>query len=208
MATKKAAGTAKNLRDSNPKYLGIKKNHNQPVIAGNILIRQRGTKYLAGTNVGMGKDHTLFALTQGVVSFSQKRKRNFDGTSTIRKVVNITQTTATIVVSKKDKKAAVSAKPTATKSASKAGKAGADKLELIEGIGPKINGLLAAAGIKTFAQVTDAKVEALQAVLDKAGARYAIHDPSTWGEQAVLLRDGKMEEFKKLTKELIGGKRK
>lgn len=89
MATKKAAGTASNLTDSKPKYLGIKKNHGQFVIAGNILVRQRGTNFRPGTNVGVGKDHTLFSLINGKVVFTHKRKDNFDYTSTVRKVVNV-----------------------------------------------------------------------------------------------------------------------
>jgi len=72
MAHKKAAGSTKNGRDSNPKYLGVKKYGGETVLAGNILIRQRGTKVHAGDNVGMGKDHTLFALKDGVVKFAKK----------------------------------------------------------------------------------------------------------------------------------------
>ena len=89
MAHRKAAGTAKNLRDSQPKYLGLKKGSGEFVKAGNILIRQRGTKFLAGKNVGMGKDHTLFALKEGKVSFSQKRQVKFDNTTIMKKVVNV-----------------------------------------------------------------------------------------------------------------------
>jgi large subunit ribosomal protein L27 len=89
MAHRKAAGTAKNLRDSQPKYLGLKKGSNEVVKAGNILIRQRGTKFLAGKNVGMGKDHTLFALKDGKVSFSQKRQIKFDNTTIMKKVINV-----------------------------------------------------------------------------------------------------------------------
>ncbi|MEM6476324.1 MAG: 50S ribosomal protein L27 [Pseudomonadota bacterium] len=69
MAHKKAGGSSRNGRDSNPKYLGVKKFGGQAVIGGNILVRQRGTKFYPGTNVGMGKDHTLFALGEGVVRF-------------------------------------------------------------------------------------------------------------------------------------------
>ena len=89
MAHRKAAGTAKNLRDSQPKYLGLKKGSGELVKAGNILIRQRGTKFLAGKNVGMGKDHTLFALTEGKVSISQKRQTKFDNTTIMKKVINV-----------------------------------------------------------------------------------------------------------------------
>ena len=74
MATKKAGGSTKNGRDSHSKRLGVKKFGNEAVIAGNIIIRQRGTRYRAGKNVGVGKDHTLFALTNGVVHFQLKGK--------------------------------------------------------------------------------------------------------------------------------------
>ena len=75
MAHKKAAGSTNNGRDSNPKYLGVKMYGGQAAIAGNILVRQRGTKFHAGDNVGMGKDHTLFALKDGVVKFVKKGKK-------------------------------------------------------------------------------------------------------------------------------------
>jgi len=73
MAHKKAGGSSNNGRDSAGRRLGVKKSGGQAVIPGNIIIRQRGTKYYPGTNVGMGKDHTLFALTEGRVSFTTKR---------------------------------------------------------------------------------------------------------------------------------------
>ncbi|MEO9968273.1 MAG: 50S ribosomal protein L27 [Hyphomonadaceae bacterium] len=73
MAHKKSGGSSRNGRDSNPKYLGVKKYGGEHVVPGNILIRQRGTKVNAGDNVGMGKDHTLFALIEGHVKFTKKR---------------------------------------------------------------------------------------------------------------------------------------
>ncbi len=75
MAHKKAAGSTSNGRDSNPKYLGVKMYGGQSALAGNILVRQRGTKFHAGDNVGVGKDHTLFALKEGVVKFVKKGKK-------------------------------------------------------------------------------------------------------------------------------------
>ena len=69
MATKKAGGSTKNGRDSNPKMLGVKVYGGQTVTAGNIIVRQRGTEFHAGANVGMGRDHTLFATADGVVKF-------------------------------------------------------------------------------------------------------------------------------------------
>ena len=69
MAHKKAGGSSRNGRDSESKRLGVKKFGGQVVIAGNILVRQRGTRFYPGVNVGIGRDHTLFALTDGRVSF-------------------------------------------------------------------------------------------------------------------------------------------
>ena len=73
MAHKKGVGSSKNGRDSESKRLGVKKSGGQAVIAGNIIVRQRGTVRVAGQNVGMGRDHTLFALTDGTVKFQRKR---------------------------------------------------------------------------------------------------------------------------------------
>ncbi|MDN5359973.1 MAG: large subunit ribosomal protein [Thermotogaceae bacterium] len=71
------SGGGKNGRDSKPKYLGIKKGDGSAVIPGNIIMRQRGTKIFPGTNVGMGKDFTLFALKEGFVSFETRRNRKY-----------------------------------------------------------------------------------------------------------------------------------
>jgi len=89
MAHRKAGGSAKNLTDSNPKYLGTKLYDGQKATSGSIIIRQRGTKILPGTNTGLGKDHTVFAMKDGTVKFSSKRKINFDGTTSVKKVVNV-----------------------------------------------------------------------------------------------------------------------
>ncbi len=72
MAHKKGGGSTRNGRDSNPQYLGVKRFGGQNVLAGNILVRQRGTRLLPGNNVGRGKDDTLFALVDGVVTFERK----------------------------------------------------------------------------------------------------------------------------------------
>ena len=74
MAHKKGLGSTRNNRDSNPKYLGVKKFGGENVIAGNIILRQRGTRWNAGNNVGIGRDHTLFALVPGVVKFETSHK--------------------------------------------------------------------------------------------------------------------------------------
>jgi len=82
MAHKKAGGSSRNGRDSESKRLGVKRYAGEQVLAGNILIRQRGTKFHPGTNVGRGKDDTLFAKADGVVEFRQKGPKN-------RKMVNV-----------------------------------------------------------------------------------------------------------------------
>ena len=72
MAHKKAGGSTRNGRDSNPKYLGVKRYGGESVLAGNIIVRQRGTRFHTGDNVGVGRDHTLFALKDGKVKFQHK----------------------------------------------------------------------------------------------------------------------------------------
>ncbi|MEN9649506.1 MAG: hypothetical protein RL094_473 [Candidatus Parcubacteria bacterium] len=89
MATKKAAGTAKNLRDSNPKYLGIKLYAGEKAGAGSIIVRQRGTRILAGKNVKMGTDHTLYAKKEGTVEFGSTRKVHFNNRVMTKKVVHV-----------------------------------------------------------------------------------------------------------------------
>ena len=74
MAHKKGVGSSKNGRDSNPKYLGVKKYGGQKVVAGNIIVRQRGSRIHTGENVGMGRDHTIFSLIDGFVKFQTKSK--------------------------------------------------------------------------------------------------------------------------------------
>ena len=89
MSKKKAAGSTKNGRDSISKRLGVKMYGGQSVIAGNIIIRQRGTKFHSGVNVGIGNDHTLFALTDGVVKFTSKKSVAFSGNLVKRTYVNV-----------------------------------------------------------------------------------------------------------------------
>jgi large subunit ribosomal protein L27 len=89
MSKVKAGGVAKNLSDSKPKFLGVKVADGQKAKAGSIIVRQRGTRYLAGANTDMGKDHTIFAIKEGVVKFSNKRKTRFDGKTVVRKLVQV-----------------------------------------------------------------------------------------------------------------------
>lgn len=95
MSTVKSAGVSKNLRDSNPQFLGVKLSAGQKAKAGSIIVRQRGSVVLAGKNVDMGKDHTIFSLIEGVVEFADRRKKNFNGTWTRRKIVSVIPKVAT-----------------------------------------------------------------------------------------------------------------
>jgi large subunit ribosomal protein L27 len=89
MAHTKAGGSTKNGRDSNPKFLGVKIAAGQEARPGMVIIRQRGTKVMPGKNVKVGRDHTLYAMVTGIVSFRDKRKLNFDGSTVRRKVVDV-----------------------------------------------------------------------------------------------------------------------
>lgn len=91
MAKTKATGATKLGRDSLPKYLGVKLFEGQKTRAGQILVRQRGTKFLPGKNVKRGSDDTLYAKKEGLVHFSTKRKRRFDNSQRIVKIVNVQQ---------------------------------------------------------------------------------------------------------------------
>ncbi|MBK8095276.1 MAG: 50S ribosomal protein L27 [Verrucomicrobiaceae bacterium] len=85
MAHKKGQGSVKNGRDSNSKRLGVKKYGGEVVIAGNIILRQRGTKWITGRNVGIGKDHTIFALVDGTVRFDKDGRRvNIDSAAALQ----------------------------------------------------------------------------------------------------------------------------
>lgn len=89
MAHRKAGGTASNLRDSNPKYLGIKLHDGEVAKPGDILVRQRGTRILPGDNVRLGSDHTIYSLKNGTVKYTRKRKINFDNKTSVKKVANV-----------------------------------------------------------------------------------------------------------------------
>lgn len=89
MAHTKAGGTARNLTDSNPKYLGIKLYGGEKAKPGSIIVRQRGTVVLAGKNVKIGVDHTLYAVKEGIVKFGNKRHKNFNGKTQVKKIVSV-----------------------------------------------------------------------------------------------------------------------
>ena len=89
MAHKKAGGSAKNLTDSNAKFLGVKLYAGEIAHPGDIIVRQRGTKMLPGKNVRLGKDHTLFAVGSGRVSFRSVRAKRFDGSASRKSAVDV-----------------------------------------------------------------------------------------------------------------------
>ncbi len=219
MAHKKGAGSTDNGRDSKSKRLGVKLFGGQYAKAGNILIRQRGTKYHAGQNVYLGKDYTAHAKIEGTVYFTKgKNNRTFIN---IKPMGDVAETVAPIKVAKKaaapkqeapkaapapEVKAEAAAPvatpaPAAPKSDSKP-----DDLKKIEGIGPKIAEHLNNGGIMTFQDLADAKVERLQEILDNAGPRYRMHNPGSWPKQSALAAAGKWDELQVLQDELDGGK--
>lgn len=91
MAHTKATGSTSNLRDSQPKYLGVKLFAGERAKTGSIIIRQRGTKFWPGKNVRLGRDHTLYAVKEGQVKFSERRRTRFDGKLQRVKVVSVSE---------------------------------------------------------------------------------------------------------------------
>ncbi len=197
MAHKKGVGSTDNGRDSNPKFLGVKIYGGQFAKAGNIIVRQRGTRFHPGDNVYMGKDHTLHAKVDGSVVFTKKRLN--------RTYVSIVSDIDAIEKAVKPKKAApkkAAPKKEAPKAAAPAAAAPKsdgkpDDLKKIEGVGPKIMEHLNAGGLMTFADVAGASVDQLQEILNNAGKRYQMHNPTTWPMQAQLAADGKWDELQK-----------
>ena len=206
MAHKKGVGSSDNGRDSKSKRLGVKLFGGQYAKAGNILVRQRGTKFHPGENVYMGKDFTLHAQITGTVAFS-KSKQDRTYVSILPLETAIAAKSAPVVV---EEVAEVVAKPAAKKSASitlpSGKKVKQDDLKLVEGIGPKIEELMHAAGITTWAELAAAPIEKLEAILDEAGPRFRIHDPATWGKQAAMADAAQWAELEAYQDELKGGK--
>ncbi|MGC9353586.1 MAG: 50S ribosomal protein L27 [Mariniphaga sp.] len=206
MAHKKGVGSSKNGRESESKRLGVKIYGGQYAKAGNILVRQRGTQHYPGENVGMGKDHTLFALIDGTVMFQKKRKNR--SYVTVEPVVDVDVAVAEAPAPVAEEKPKAKTEPAkAEKVAAKVESevAEADDLKKIEGIGPKIAEIFNEAGINTYAKLAAASENKLKEILTDAGSRYASKNPSTWPQQAKLAADGKWDELKKLQDNLKGG---
>ena len=193
MAHKKGVGSSKNGRESESKRLGVKIYGGQFAKAGNILVRQRGTQHYPGENVGMGKDHTLFALIDGTVVFRKKRKnRSYVSVDPIVDV-DVAVAEAPVKEAPKAEKPKAEAKEEAPKAEAKKEEpkaeapkteAEADDLKKLEGVGPKLAEVLAEGGFTTFATIAAASVEDIQKVLEAAGSRYASKDPAPWIKQA------------------------
>ena len=198
MAHKKGAGSSKNGRESESKRLGVKIYGGQFAKAGNILIRQRGTKHFPGENVGMGKDHTLFALIDGTVVFRRKRKnRSYVSVDPIVNV-DVAVAEAPVVKAPKAKVAPVveekvvevkeeSPKAETKKAPAEKETTKGDNLTKLDGVGPKLAEILNAAGINSYADLAGTSIEKMKEILEAAGSRYASKDPAPWIEQAKTL---------------------
>ena len=234
MAHKKGVGSTDNGRDSKSKRLGVKLFGGQTAKAGNIIIRQRGTKYHPGENVYMGKDFTLHAKVDGTISFRKRRNNRMyvsvlpNGEVEVQtqappKAEPVAKAPAAPKAEPKKEEApkAEAKKEEAPKAEAKkapAKKAGAkialpngkkfakDDLKIVEGVGPKIAGLLNEAGINTWEELANAPTEKIQEVLDNAGPRYRMHDPATWSKQAQMAAAEQWEELVAYQDKLKGGK--
>ena len=184
MAHKKGVGSSKNGRESESKRLGVKIYGGQFAKAGNILVRQRGTTHHPGENVGMGKDHTLFALIDGTVVF--RKRRNNRSYVSVAPEVTVEAAVAEAPVKKAAPKAEApkaEAKPEVKEEAPKAETSG-DDLTKLTGVGPKLAEILAEGGFVSYASIAAASVDDIQKVLEEAGSRYASKDPAPWIEEA------------------------
>ena len=196
MAHKKGVGSTDNGRDSKSKRLGVKLFGGQLAIAGNIIIRQRGTRFHPGNNVGIGKDHTLFALVDGTIDYKRGRKDR-----TFVHVLPFEEVKETLASAPK-KAAAPKAAPAAAPAVGgdlfavigRADASAKNDLKKISGVGPKLEESLNAAGIYTFEQVSkmgEKEYDLLDAIVSGTKARAERDD---WAKQASDLMGGSEEE--------------
>jgi len=195
MAHKKGVGSSKNGRESESKRLGVKIYGGQFAKAGNVLVRQRGTKHYPGNNVGIGKDHTLFALVNGTVEFRKKKKnRSYVSVLPLEEVdIAVTEDVNSVEIAESDVMPAekegliAEVEENAKENDSETGSG--DDLKKILGIGPKIAELLNEAGIVTYKDLAGASVDKLKEILAEGGSRYASKDPAPWVEQAKTMAE-------------------
>ncbi len=213
MAHKKGVGSSDNGRDSHSKRLGIKVFGGELARAGNILVRQRGTRFHAGEYVGMGKDHTLYALVDGTVSYRKGRKdRTFISVLPFEEVQETVARpsvakAAPVVKEEPAKEEAAPAEASTEEPAPKkpAKKVKEDDLKIIEGVGPKLESILKEAGITDLKVLSESDPEKLNEILESAGNRYKMFNPTTWPKQATLAVEGKWEELQEYQERLDGG---
>jgi len=239
MAHKKGVGSTDNGRDSKSKRLGVKLFGGQAAKAGFILVRQRGTEYHPGENVYMGRDHTLHAAIDGVVSFTRARndrryvnvlpaavvaaataKPKSTGAAqtkpqppakTPAPVAEVVETPVAEVVEAlnlEEPAVETSAEDTKAEKKAPAAKKGPklNDLKIIEGVGPKIEQILKEGGIETWDDLANASADRLKEILEAAGSRYQMHDPSTWPAQAKFAAHGQFDDLKEYQDMLIGGR--
>ena len=209
MAHKKGVGSSDNGRDSKSKRLGVKLFGGQLALAGNIIVRQRGTKFHPGDNVYISKDFTLHAGIDGIVDFSVGRKnRTFVHIlplvdETLDVGTQLDEIKASTV--KIEKPVAEAAPKAEKKTVAKASK-GSDDLSKVEGIGPKIKEILQNAGVNSFADLAAKTADEVREILAAEGTRYNRFDPTTWPDQAKLAAAGDWEALKELQDKLTGGR--
>jgi len=198
MAHKKGQGTSRNGRDSHSQRLGVKRFAGELVSGGSILVRQRGTKFQAGENVGRGKDDTLFAKVTGIVDFRDKGRKG--------RFISIAALDLGEMTPASNGGAASNGVSAASAPAAPAAEAKPDDLTKVEGIGPKIAGILNDKGIVTFGGLAQTEAAAIAEILKEAGSRYALAKPDTWPQQAALAAEGKWAELGELQDNLKGGR--
>ncbi len=215
MAHKKGVGSTDNGRDSNSKRLGVKIFGGQFAKAGNIIIRQRGTKFHVGENCYIGRDHTIHAKVDGTVVFTRKKSNRTyvsiltEGAEVKAAPVKSKKAAAPKAAPAPAPEAAVEEAPAVQEEAPKAAPAkakGGDDLTKIEGVGPKVKEVLTEAGLGTFAAVAAASADQIREILVNANSRYKMFDPTTWPEQAKLADAGEWDKLKAWQDELDGGK--
>ncbi len=229
MAHKKGVGSSDNGRDSKSKRLGVKLFGGQPARAGNIIVRQRGTRYHVGNNVGIGKDHTIYALIDGTVAFKKGRKnRTFISVLPFEEVAETLDTIPkaapkeeTVPVAKEEaapapepvtetaeveslaaeaKEEVKAEKPKSRKKTPKE-----DDLKIIEGIGPKLESILKEAGITDWKVLAASDPDKIREILEGAGSRFKMFNPTTWPKQAQMAVDGHWDELEAYQDRLDGG---
>jgi large subunit ribosomal protein L21 len=192
----------------------------QEIVIDQVLAVGNGSELMVGTPLVSGATVTATLLSHGLFDkvhiFKMRRRKHYQKRQGHRQ--SYTELFIAAIADGKggvSKAAAAAVIPAAKAIAPKAlaskvaaSKGGKDNLEVIEGIGPKIAQVLVDGGISTFAQLASAKADDVSAMLKASGGRFSLANPASWAEQAALLRDGKMDEFKALTDALVGGVKK